>query len=133
MGKRVIESEKVPKPVATYSQGILAENLLFIAGITAFDRDGQFVGMGDAKAQTVQILENIKAVVEAAGGTMEDIVQTTVYVTDLANYPAVEQVYKTYFPKEPPVRATLRVDLVRPEYLVEISATAVIGSSSKGT
>lgn len=129
MGKRVIESEKFPKPVATYSQGILAGNLLFIAGITAFDRHGQFVGRGDVRAQTVQVLENIKAVVEAAGGTMEDIVQTTVYVTDLADYPALEQVYKTYFPKDPPVRATLRADLVKPEYLVEISAIAILGSS----
>jgi enamine deaminase RidA (YjgF/YER057c/UK114 family) len=73
------------------------------------------------------VLENIKGVVEAAGGTMSDIVQTTVYITDLSNFPAVEEVYKTYFPTDPPPRATLRVDLVRPEYLVEISATAAIG------
>lgn len=131
MRKRVIESDKLPKPVATYSQGILAGNLLFIAGITAFDRYGRFVGKGDARAQTVQVLENIRTIVEAAGGTMENIVQTTVYVTDLSNYPAVEQVYKTYFPKDPPVRATLRADLVKPEYLVEVSAIAVIGASSK--
>ena len=127
MGKRVIYSEKVAKPVATYSQGMLAGNLLFIAGMTAFNPRGEFVGKKDVREQTRQVLENIRGVVEAAGGTMKDIVQTTVYVTDLANFPAVEEVYKTYFPTDPPPRATLRVDLVRPEYLVEISATAVIG------
>jgi len=127
MEKKVIYSEKVAKPVATYSQGILAGNLLFIAGMTGFNEKGEFVGSNDVRAQTKQVLENIKGVVEAAGGTMKDIVQTTVYVTDLANYPAVEEVYKTYFPTDPPPRATLRVDLARAEYLVEISATAVIG------
>jgi len=127
MGKRVIYSEKVAKPVATYSQGMLAGNLLFIAGMTAFNPRGEFVGKNDVREQTRQVLENIRGVVEVAGGTMKDIVQTTVYVTDLANFPAVEEVYKTYFPTDPPPRATLRVDLVRPEYLVEISATAVIG------
>ena len=127
MNKKVIYSEKVAKPVAAYSQGMLAGNLLFVAGMTAFNERGEFVGKTDVKAQTRQVLENIKGVVEAAGGTMKDVVQTTVYITDLANFPAVEEVYKTYFPTDPPPRATLRVDLVRPEYLVEISATAVIG------
>ena len=106
---------------------MLAGNLLFIAGTVAFDGRGQFLGKNDPKEQTRQILNNIKGVVEAAGGTMKDIVQTTLYVTDVANYPAVEGVYKTYFPTDPPPRTTLRVELVRPEYLVEISAIAVIG------
>jgi reactive intermediate/imine deaminase len=127
MEKKIIYSDKVAKPVATYSQGALAGNHLFIAGMTAFNAQGEFVGKGDVKAQTRQVMENIKGVVEAAGGKMEDIVQTTLYVTDLANFPKAEEVYKTYFPKDPPPRASLRVDLVRPEYLVEISAIAVIG------
>lgn len=131
MGKKVIQSEKLRRPVATYSQRIQAEDLLFRGGMTAFDQDGQLARKGDVKAKTVQVLENIKGVVEAAGGTMEDIVQTTVCVTHLPNYPCVEQMYKTYFPKDPSARATLRIDLVKPEYLVEMSATAVIEASSK--
>jgi aminoacrylate peracid reductase len=126
MKKRVIYSEKVAKPVAAYSQGMLAGNLLSIAGMTAFGERGEFVGKGDAKAQTRQVIENINGVLEAAGGTLSDIIQTTVYITDLANFAAVEEVYKTYFPADPPPRATLHVGLVRPEYLVEISALAVI-------
>jgi reactive intermediate/imine deaminase len=127
MGKKVICTDRAAKPVSTYSQAMLAGNTLFIAGTVAFNARGEFVGKGDIRTQTGQVMENIKAVVEAAGGTMADIVNTTVYVTDLVNYPAVNEVYSTYFPTDPPPRAVILAGLVKPEYLVEISAIAVLG------
>jgi 2-iminobutanoate/2-iminopropanoate deaminase len=85
------------------------------------------VGKGDIRAQTRQALENIKALVEAAGGTLMDVTQLTVYLTDLANGSGMNEVYRTYFPVDPPARATVRVDLGHPDFLVEIQGTAVIG------
>lgn len=127
MDKKVIYTEKAAKPVAAYSQGVLAGNMLFIAGMVAFNARGEFVGEGDARVQTRQVLENIKAVVEAVGGTMADIVNTTIYVSDIANYPAVNEVYSTYFVTNPPPRASVVAGLVKPAYLVEISAIAIVG------
>lgn len=73
------------------------------------------------------MLENVSAIVEAGGGRMSDIVKTTVYITDMANFAAMNEVYKTYFSSEPPARATVKADLVNKDFLVEIDAIAVIG------
>jgi 2-iminobutanoate/2-iminopropanoate deaminase len=73
------------------------------------------------------VLENVSAIVEAGGGRMSDIVKTTVYITDMANFAAMNEVYKTYFSSEPPARATVKADLVNKDFLVEIDAIAVIG------
>jgi len=128
MAKEIVTSPKVANvPRAPYSPGTKAGNMVFVAGMLALDAGGQIVGKGDAGAQTRQVLENVKAIVEAAGGRMSDIVKTTVYITDMANYAAMNEVYRSYFPSEPPARATVRADLVNADFLVEIEAIAVIG------
>ena len=91
------------------------------------NQHGEIVGRGDIAAQTRQALENIKAIVETVGGTLRDVTRTTVYLTDLANYNGMNEVYRTYFAVEPPARATVRVDLANPDFLIEIEATAVLG------
>jgi reactive intermediate/imine deaminase len=101
--------------------------MVFVAGMLALDGNGQMVGKSDVGAQTRQVLDNVKAIVEAAGGTLGDVVKTTVYITDMANFAAMNEVYKTYFPAEPPARATVRADLVNNDFLVEIEAIAVVG------
>jgi len=126
MPKKVIHSPKVAESKLPLSQATLAGNVLYIGGGVAHDARGQLVGEGDIRAQTKQALENIKALVEAAGGTLLDVTRTTVYLTDLANYAGMNEVYGTYFPVDPPSRATVRVDLANPEFLVEIQATAVL-------
>jgi len=88
---------------------------------------GEVVGKGDIRAQTRQVLENMKSLVEAAGGTLQDVTQTTVYITDLAHYAGMNEVYATYFSADPPARATVRVDLANPDFLVEIQGAAVLG------
>jgi len=127
MAKQVIYTPKVAKSSLPLSQATLAGNLLFIGGAVATNERGEIVGKGDIKAQARQALENIKAIVEAAGGTLRDVTRTTVYLTDLGNYNGMNEVYRTYFPVEPPARATVRVDLANPEFLIEIEATAVLG------
>ena len=127
MPKQVIYTPKVAKSSLPLSQATLAGNLLFIGGAVATNERGEIVGKGDIKAQARQALENIKAIVQAAGGTLRDVTRTTVYLTDLANYNGMNEVYRTYFPVEPPARATVRVDLANPEFLIEIEATAVLG------
>lgn len=126
MPKQVIYTPKVAKSTLPLSQATLAGNLLFIGGAVATNERGEIVGKGDIRTQTRQALENIKALVETAGGTMRDVTRTTVYLTDLANYAGMNEVYRTYFPIEPPARATVRVDLANPDFLIEIEATAVV-------
>jgi reactive intermediate/imine deaminase len=127
MPKTVIQSPKVAASSLPISQATLAGNVLYLYGAVAFNERGELVGKGDIRAQTRQALENIKALVEAAGGTLMDVTQTTVYLTDLANGPGMNEVYRTYFPVDPPARATVRVDLGNPDFLIEIQGTAVVG------
>ncbi len=126
MGKQIISTPKVARSTLPLSHATLAGNLLFIGGAVAINERGEIVGKGDIRAQTRQVLENIKALVETVGGTLRDVTRTTVYLTDLANYAGMNEVYRTYFPTEPPARATVRVDLVNPDFLLEIEATAVV-------
>jgi len=82
--------------------------------------------VGDAKAQTKHVLETIKSVIETAGGTMDDVVMNHIFVTDWANYGAVNEVYATYFPGDKPARYCIQCGLVKPDALVEIATVAVI-------
>ncbi len=128
MGKVIISSDKVAKvPGAPYSACTKAGNLVFVSGMVSLNAKGEIVGRGDIGAQTRQVLDNVQAVIEAAGAKMTDIAKTTVYITDLANFAAMNEIYKSYFSTEPPARATVKADLVNKDFLVEIDAFAVIG------
>lgn len=127
MGKRVISSSKAPKSKFPLSPATLGGKTLYLSGLVATNERGEIVGKGDIRAQTRQVLENMKSLVEAAGGTLQDVTQATVYITDLGNFSGMNEVYQTYFPVDPPARATVRVGLVNPDFLVEIQSTAVIG------
>ena len=93
----------------------------------ALDASGSLVGAGDAGEQTRQVMENIKGILEAAGGSLEDVVYDMIFLADLGDYQAMNEVYGSYFPENPPARACVQAGLVKPEFLVEIAATAVIG------
>ena len=116
-----------PPPLAPYSPGFRSGSFVCTAGMLALDASGNLVGEGDAAAQTRQVLENIKEIVEAAGGTLADVVYNMIFLKDLADYQAMNEVYATYFPENPPARACVQAGLVRPEFLVEVAATAVVG------
>ena len=109
-------------PMAPYSPGVKVGNVVYVSGAVAMDKDGKTVG--DCAAQTRQVLESIKAVVETAGGSMADIAFNHVFLKDLRDYAAMNKVYREYFPADPPARYCIRADLVKPEFLVEIASIA---------
>ena len=113
-----------PPPLAPYSPGARAGNVLYVSGTLALDTAGKLVGPGDVRAQTRHVLESIKSVLAAAGGNMSDIAFNQIFLKDLADYAAMNEVYREYFPANPPARYCIRADLVKPEFLVEIAATA---------
>jgi aminoacrylate peracid reductase len=114
-------------PLAPYSPAIKAADWVFVSGMLALDVDGNLVGTGDVRAQTRHVLESIKATLEAAGGSLRDVVQNQIFLKDMGDYAAVNEIYAAYFSKDPPARYCIRADLVKPEFLVEIVSTAYLG------
>jgi aminoacrylate peracid reductase len=126
MAKQPIVPKGSPPPLAPYSPGIRVGDMVYVSGTLALDKDGKVVGLGDAAAQTRQVLENIKSTLEAAGAWLEDVVFNAIFLKDMADYATMNAIYKEYFPAEPPARYCIRADLVKPEFLVEIASTAHI-------
>jgi aminoacrylate peracid reductase len=124
MARQVILPKGSPPPLAPYSPGIKADNVVYVSGMLALDSKGATVGAGDVKAQTRQVLESIKSVIETAGGSMANVVYNMIFLKDLADYKAMNEVYAQYFPSQPPARFCIRADLVKPEFLVEITSIA---------
>ena len=125
-GERIIPKGS-PPPLAPYSPGTKVGNTVYVAGTVALSAQGELVGKGDIKAQTEQVVQNIRDVLEAAGAGLDDVVMTQVFLTDFGNYAAMNEVYGKYFGQNPPARYCVKCDLVRPAFLVEIAAIAVIG------
>jgi aminoacrylate peracid reductase len=115
------------KPLAPFVPGSMADNILYVSGTLAFDKDNNVVHVGDAEAQTRHVLETIKGVVETAGGTMDDVTFNTIMITNWDDYPALNKVYAEYFPGEKPARYCIQCGLVKPDALVEIASIAHIG------
>jgi reactive intermediate/imine deaminase len=130
MPKREVSSSAIRKPIGVFSQATMIEakgRLVFISGMTARRPDGTIAGIGDISEQTRQVCENIKAAVEAAGGTIDDVCRVDVYVRNIEHFQAIHQVRSQYF--KPPLPASTMVEvtkLVSPDYLIEINAIAVI-------
>jgi enamine deaminase RidA (YjgF/YER057c/UK114 family) len=119
--KPVIPPGATPNPAL--SPGVVVGDFLFVSGHVATDKSGAVVGVGDAEAQSRQVMANIQEVVTAAGGRMEDVAKITCFLTDIANYPAYSKVRAETWPKDPPASSTVVVaGLVRPELLVEVEA-----------
>jgi aminoacrylate peracid reductase len=127
MPKTIVVPEGTQKPIAPYSPGALADGILYVSGTLPFDKNNDVVHVGDAAAQTRHVLETIKSVIETAGGTMEDVTMNHIFVTDWANYQAVNKVYAEYFPGDKPARYCVQCGLVKPDALVEIATVAHIG------
>jgi aminoacrylate peracid reductase len=115
-------------PLAPYSPGVRAGNNIYVSGMLAIDKYGKSIGIGDITAQTRHVLESVKAVIEAGGAKMSDIAYNAIILKDLADYAAMNKVYAEYFPNNPPARYCIKADLVKPEFLVEITCVAYLGS-----
>jgi enamine deaminase RidA (YjgF/YER057c/UK114 family) len=130
VAKRIVQPNSLNDPRPRYSQGIetTGGKLLFIAGQTASDKGGNVVGKGDIKAQTTQVFANLKAVLEAAGGTLDDLVMTTTYITDRSYREGYNEVRSQQYKKDPPTSTLVIVSgLAHPDYMIEIAGVALIG------
>ena len=129
MSKKVIRTDKAPAPVGPYNQAIATTGqMLFIAGQIPLDpQSGNIVGEGDITAQTQQVMTNIEAILTEAGAKWDDVVKTSVFLTDLANFSPMNQVYAEYFVEDTaPARACVEVSRLPKDVLVEIECIAVI-------
>lgn len=121
--KEIIQTDNAPNPVGPYSQAVKADGLLFISGQLAIDPQQGKIVTYEIVEQTRQVLENIKAILQKAGYSLEDVVQTTVYLSSMAMFKEFNTEYAKYFPANAPARATAAVGLP-PNALIEISAVA---------
>ena len=122
--KKIINSEKAPAPIGPYSHSVMAEGkMLFISGQIPFDAEGNLAG-DDIVSQTHQSLKNIKAIVEEAGGTMENIVKTTCLLSDMENFGKMNEVYAEYLGEVKPARAAYGVARLPKDVMIEIEAIA---------
>ncbi len=125
--KEVVYTEAAPKPIGPYSQAVRVGNMLFVAGQIPIDPKTGEVVRGDIKDQTRQVLENIKAVVEAAGFTLDDVVMTFVFLADMNLFPQFNEVYAQYFREKPPARVTVQAARLPRDVLIEIAAIVARG------
>ena len=127
MSIQAVQTDKAPAAIGPYSQGIIANGLLFTAGQIALDPvSGQIVA-GDVVAQTRRVLANLQAIIEAAGATWNDVVKTTVYLFDMNDFPVVNEAYAAAMGEARPARSTVQVSALPRGVLVEIDAVVRVG------
>ncbi|PKN28667.1 MAG: reactive intermediate/imine deaminase [Deltaproteobacteria bacterium HGW-Deltaproteobacteria-21] len=107
--KKAVHTEKAPKPVGPYSQGIRAGDLLFLSGQVAIDPSTGKLSSGSAGEQTSVIMENLRAILQAEALDFSDVVKTTIFLTDMADFSEVNRIYGGFFNSNPPARSTLQV------------------------
>tara|TARA_B100001013_G_C24382583_1_gene352734 strand:+ start:154 stop:540 length:387 start_codon:yes stop_codon:yes gene_type:complete len=121
-----VNPEGLATPLAAYSQVVRAGSLVTTAGLIALDAEGKVVGEGDVEAQVRKTLDNLVIALESVGASLNDVIKTTLYVSDMADYKAVNDIYNQYFADIRPARATVEAPLVMPSLLFEMDAIAVV-------
>ena len=125
MGKQVVATSKAPGAIGPYSQGIDAGNLVFTSGQLPIDMRTGEMETTDIALATRYALENVRAILQAAGLDLAQVVKTTVFLTDLADFVAVNQAYASFFPQNPPARSCIEVAALPKGARIEIEAVAV--------
>lgn len=123
--RTVIHTDSAPKAIGPYSQAIRAGDYIFAAGQTPIDPATGNLVEGEIETQTHRVLDNIKAVLEAAGSGLDNVVKTTVFMTNLGDFARMNAVYAEYFPAEPPARSTVQVSALPKGAMVEIECVAL--------
>lgn len=124
--KEIVKTDKAPVPIAPYSQGVKSNGLLFVAGQIGLDPANRKLVEGGFETETIQIMANIKAVLEAAGCKMDDIVNTTIYMKDMNNFAKVNEIYGKYFTGNFPARTTIGVANLPGGANIEIAVVAAL-------
>lgn len=122
--KKVIATDQAPKAIGPYSQAILVDGTLYLAGQIALDPSSGKLVEGGIEVQTRRVMQNLNAVLNAAGYQFDDVVQTQVFLSNLNHYKAMNSVYATYFDERPPARAVVEVARIPRDALVEIMMVA---------
>lgn len=126
MDRRIIYTREAPEPIGPYSQAIVSGNLIFSSGQIAIDPKTGDLIEGDVEVQAKQVLENLKSVLAAAGGTLDTVLKTTIFLKDMADFPRVNTVYAGYFSKSMPARSTVEVSCLPKNVLIEIDCIAAV-------
>jgi 2-iminobutanoate/2-iminopropanoate deaminase len=125
MEPTIVSTDKAPPAVGPYSQAVVAGDLVFTAGQLPIDPQTGAVAGQDIASQTRQAMENVAAVLAAAGSALDKVVKTTVFLTDIANFAGMNSVYAEFFPSDAPARSTIPIGAMPKGLLIEIEAIAV--------
>lgn len=123
--RQIIATNDGPKAIGPYSQAIKANGLVFVSGQVAFDPATQQIVDGDVAAQTERVLLNLAAILKAAGSSLAQVVKSTVFLKNMSDFAAMNEVYARHFPSDPPARSTVEVARLPREVLVEIDVIAL--------
>jgi len=124
--KKIVSTDQAPKAIGPYSQAVVSNGFAFLSGQIPLDpATGQLIG-GDIAQQTERVLENLKAVLASCGSSLQQVVKTTVYLKDMGEFAAMNEVYARYFPVEPPARATVEAARLPRDVRVEIDCIAAV-------
>jgi 2-iminobutanoate/2-iminopropanoate deaminase len=125
--REVIATDHGPKAIGPYSQAIRANGFVFVSGQVAIDPATQQVVGGDVTAQTKRVMENLEGILRAAGSEFGKVVRSTVFLKNMGDFAAMNEVYGTYFSSAPPARSTVEVTRLPKDVLVEIDVIALVG------
>ncbi|MCH6552769.1 MAG: RidA family protein [Acidobacteria bacterium] len=126
--KTIVQTEKAPVAIGPYSQAVKAGGFVFLSGQIALDPASGQVVEGDVRAQTERVLQNLQAVLAAAGSSLAAVVKTTVFLTDMNDFAAMNEVYGRFFSSDPPARATVQAARLPKDVQVEIDLIALAGN-----
>ena len=127
MSKQVIATSRAPAAVGPYSQAVRVGEWVFVSGQIPLHPGTGVVVIGGIEEQTRQALDNLRSVLKAAGASLREVVKTTIYLVDLADFTSVNQIYASYFEVDPPARATMQVAALPKGVFVEVDAIAHLG------
>jgi 2-iminobutanoate/2-iminopropanoate deaminase len=122
--KETVKTQNAPQPLGPYSQGVKVGNFLFVSGQGPINPRTGKIDETDIEAQTRQALQNVKAIVEASGYSLQDVVKVSIFLKRASDFQKMNEIYKTFFQETPPTRTTVQADFVTPNMLIEIDAIA---------
>ncbi len=125
--KKIVNTTKAPAPIGPYSQAVIANNTLYVSGQIPLNPTTGELSNADIAAETKQVMENLKAILTEAGVSFENIVKTTIFLTDMNNFGTVNTIYGSYFTANFPARETVQVSRLPKDVNVEISVIATLG------